>query len=228
MAADASSGQTTEIDYINGYIVSLAERLNIPTPHHEMVREMVKFTSEVTGLLAETGPGRYALRVADRQDHLDRGVLNMSKERRASRGEKIRKSEEKRLEEKASDKREKLRAQRRGKKARRRERESAGGSLDQGIESTRTPDVTSTEAKDESAVGSGAVHEDHRRSTASDLAHLRESVQSSSRTIPQSELNPPHEADAAMVNNENEAEEQDEAIKAIESRIFSRSGRRGF
>lgn len=50
MAMDVKSGRYTEIDYINGYICSLGQRVNIPTPTNRMLIEMVKFKAEVGGL----------------------------------------------------------------------------------------------------------------------------------------------------------------------------------
>jgi hypothetical protein len=57
MAADTKNARLTEIDHINGYLIQLAERQNIPAPHHKMLREMVKFTTEVTGLRKDTSLG---------------------------------------------------------------------------------------------------------------------------------------------------------------------------
>jgi hypothetical protein len=57
MAADTKNARMTEIDHINGYLIQLAERQNIPAPHHRMLREMVKFTTEVTGLRKDTSLG---------------------------------------------------------------------------------------------------------------------------------------------------------------------------
>jgi hypothetical protein len=57
MAADTKNARMTEIDHINGYLIQLAERQNVPAPHHKMLREMVKFTTEVTGLRRDTSLG---------------------------------------------------------------------------------------------------------------------------------------------------------------------------
>lgn len=50
MAGDVKNGRETEIAYINGYLVSLGNRLGVPTPTHRMLSEMVKFKAEVGGL----------------------------------------------------------------------------------------------------------------------------------------------------------------------------------
>jgi 2-dehydropantoate 2-reductase len=42
MLQDIQAGRRTEIDYINGYLVSQGKRLGIPTTHHEAVYNMVK------------------------------------------------------------------------------------------------------------------------------------------------------------------------------------------
>lgn len=50
MAQDVSAGRETEVEYITGYLISLASQLGVPTPAHEMVREMVKAKTELMGL----------------------------------------------------------------------------------------------------------------------------------------------------------------------------------
>ncbi|RSH95262.1 2-dehydropantoate 2-reductase (Ketopantoate reductase) (KPA reductase) (KPR) [Saitozyma podzolica] len=50
MAMDTGRGRETEIDSINGYMISLGVRLGIPTPSHRLVTEMVKFATSVNGL----------------------------------------------------------------------------------------------------------------------------------------------------------------------------------
>lgn len=50
MAMDTGRGRETEIDSINGYMISLGLRLGIPTPSHRLVTEMVKFATSVNGL----------------------------------------------------------------------------------------------------------------------------------------------------------------------------------
>jgi 2-dehydropantoate 2-reductase len=42
MLQDIQTGRRTEIDYINGYLVSQGRRLGLPTTHHEAVYNMVK------------------------------------------------------------------------------------------------------------------------------------------------------------------------------------------
>lgn len=42
MLQDVQAGRRTEIDYINGYLVSQGKRLGLPTTHHEAVYNMVK------------------------------------------------------------------------------------------------------------------------------------------------------------------------------------------
>jgi len=53
MAYDVSQGRTTEISHINGYLIALAKRLGITTPNHQLLADMVKFTSEIN---APNGP----------------------------------------------------------------------------------------------------------------------------------------------------------------------------
>jgi 2-dehydropantoate 2-reductase len=47
MASDVHNGRITEINHINGYLISLAKRLGVSTPNHELIVELVKFTTEV-------------------------------------------------------------------------------------------------------------------------------------------------------------------------------------
>lgn len=47
MLQDLRARKKTEIDAINGAIVELGEKLNIPVPHNRMVRDMVKFLESV-------------------------------------------------------------------------------------------------------------------------------------------------------------------------------------
>jgi 2-dehydropantoate 2-reductase len=42
MLVDVEAGRQTEIDYINGYLVALGQRMNIPTPVNEMLMLMLK------------------------------------------------------------------------------------------------------------------------------------------------------------------------------------------
>jgi len=42
MLVDVQAGRQTEIDYINGYLVGLGQRMNIPTPVNEMLMLMLK------------------------------------------------------------------------------------------------------------------------------------------------------------------------------------------
>ncbi|KAH6855579.1 ketopantoate reductase PanE/ApbA C terminal-domain-containing protein [Chaetomium sp. MPI-CAGE-AT-0009] len=42
MLQDVQAGRRTEIDYINGYLVSQGKRLGLPTTHHEAVYNMIK------------------------------------------------------------------------------------------------------------------------------------------------------------------------------------------
>ncbi|ORY24770.1 ketopantoate reductase PanE/ApbA C terminal-domain-containing protein [Naematelia encephala] len=46
MAADVTKGRETEIANINGYIVELGKRLNVDTPQHLMIIDMVRFASQ--------------------------------------------------------------------------------------------------------------------------------------------------------------------------------------
>ncbi|XKH01156.1 2-dehydropantoate 2-reductase [Marinobacter nauticus] len=46
MRADVRAGRTTEIDYINGYLVALGRTLNITTPVNQMLTERVKQLSD--------------------------------------------------------------------------------------------------------------------------------------------------------------------------------------
>ncbi|KAI9636741.1 ketopantoate reductase PanE/ApbA C terminal-domain-containing protein [Dioszegia hungarica] len=48
MAADIARGKVTEIANINGYLVSLAARLDVPAPTHKMLVDMVKYISAVS------------------------------------------------------------------------------------------------------------------------------------------------------------------------------------
>jgi 2-dehydropantoate 2-reductase len=50
MALDVKNGRMSEIDYINGYLVALGDRLGVPTPVHRALVEMVKFKAQVAGL----------------------------------------------------------------------------------------------------------------------------------------------------------------------------------
>lgn len=57
MAMDVKYGRETEVKYINGFLVSLGERLHVPTPASRMLIEMVKFKAEVGGLNGVVYPG---------------------------------------------------------------------------------------------------------------------------------------------------------------------------
>jgi 2-dehydropantoate 2-reductase len=56
MASDVSNGQVTEIQHINGYLVSLGQRLQIPAKAHEMMVNMVNFTSQLNGMSPHVSP----------------------------------------------------------------------------------------------------------------------------------------------------------------------------
>jgi 2-dehydropantoate 2-reductase len=77
MAADTRNARMTEIDHINGYLIQLADRLNVPAPHHRMLREMVKFTTEVTGLRKDTSLGTRT-RLTRRRMEIDSNVRSTS------------------------------------------------------------------------------------------------------------------------------------------------------
>ena len=49
MAIDVSRGRDTEIDYINGHIVTLGKKYGISTPSHQMVINMVRYTTKIGG-----------------------------------------------------------------------------------------------------------------------------------------------------------------------------------
>ena len=56
MAQDVSRGRPTEINYINGYISNLGERVGVNTPCHDMIIEMVKHTALINGLSRDLNP----------------------------------------------------------------------------------------------------------------------------------------------------------------------------
>ena len=230
MAVDASAGRLTEIDYINGYLVSLADRLNIPTPHHQMVREMVKFTTEATGLQNETG--RKPLRVARKQNSIKQmNVVNVETQKLYLEDKK-REIEEKKLKE---AERERIRAARRTHKAGRKASSTAFGMLKP---SSNVPPVRrrgsgsgliSTDPEDGSIDPSeGEVGPDSDRRSAT-LAHLDELVdRGRTGQAPQAIKGSSAPTPTTPKEDQPETDEQGEAMKAIESRIFSRSGRSGF
>lgn len=230
MAVDASSGRMTEIDYINGYLVSLAERLNIPTPHHEMVTDMVKFTAEVTGLQYETGTrSRQAVRVAKRQHAIKSNLVNQdarTKAHKDTRGDQSEQEQEQEWTEQEKEikrkarrnerKREKVDQYRQDRLEKQKRRRSGPGLKEKSLDST----LTTPESK--SGVDEG---DEQSKSRSATLAHLDQLAKAGPR------LTTPKPADTPESEGKEETEEteeQAEAIKAIESRIFSRSGRRGF
>lgn len=73
MAVDVAEGRITEIDHITGYLISMAARLGIPTPHHQMALQMVKFTAEINGL----------------RDHLPRSERRLVEEKKTDIQHKI-------------------------------------------------------------------------------------------------------------------------------------------
>ena len=224
MAVDASSGRMTEIDYMNGYLVSLAERLNIPTPHHEMVIDMVKFTAEVTGLQYETGTrNRQAVRVAQRQNAIKDKIAKSNQETRNLD------PEETEVEQKKEQDRERRRARRREKKRMRidqHKQASMENRKDYGRgEGSSDPILTTTMTKSGDESSASPVVEDDQQVKAATLAHLEQLVRTGSR---QSTREPADKPEAEDEEASEETEEQAEAIKELESRIFSRSGRRGF
>lgn len=77
MATDVSNGRLTEITHINGYLIALGKRLGVDTPNHQMVYEMVRFTSEINGLSPKM-PVETVKRVAERRAFLRKG-LNMDR-----------------------------------------------------------------------------------------------------------------------------------------------------
>lgn len=105
MAADTKNARMTEIDHINGYLIQLADRLKIPAPQHKMLREMVKFTTEVTGLREETSLGtrtrltRRSMEIDDKvKDAQTRRLLfDTAKEERQARQELIRSRKNRRV-----------------------------------------------------------------------------------------------------------------------------------
>lgn len=204
MAADAASGRMTEIDHINGYLISLADRLGIPAPHHQMVREMVKFTAEVTGLRHETTPQKQLIRIERRQSGIKHKLLD-AQTRRIYLEDRKRELEEKKLNAWASDRQ---RTHRLGSRSKRKEL------------SVKRNDTQDSKSNPRGSHKSD--HSDKAKRTEQEspkLPHPKESASSVQSTTAD---------EPVSSDSEKESEEQDEAVMAIESRIFSRSGRRGF
>lgn len=202
MAVDASKGRMTEIDYINGYLISLGDRLGVPTPHHQMVREMVKFTSEVSGLKAETWASD-AKRVAKRQEQISASAQDhRSAVDAAFTRDRIVHPTNDDGKTEMDLRSERRRAEKRAARAWRKKRRA--------LESAAEAEKTS------GTLWQTGVPGEQRPSTGSADSAVAESRLSS--------LN-----DQAADGQPDE--EQDEAIRAIESRILGglgRAGRRGF
>lgn len=244
MAADASSGRMTEIDHINGYLVSLGERLRVPTPHHQMVCEMVKFTAEVTGLQSETAEQRH------NSNRLARGHANeQSRHTSRERKEVI---DERRLRAQWLEER---RASRRARRQQRKELAAADGKpapapfdpslagfsprvtrqitraqrkKSQLVQEAPTPDVVA--GNNEESAAKAMLAQLDALSSPDTLSDERSTSAARSETASAPTAKKPMREEGKPVDD-TEEQEEDEAIKAIENRIlggFSRSGRRGF
>jgi 2-dehydropantoate 2-reductase len=221
MAADTKNARMTEIDHINGYLIQLADRLKVPAPHHKMLREMVKFTTEVTGLRKETSLGTRT-RVNRRTMEIDNKVKDVqtqrllfdtAREERQARQEVTRSRKERRT----------------GITAKRRQVREAeldsGNVLDPGLVKA-DKNVKRTRQK----FGLKTVDQDM-------LAHLDELAESVRSTGDEPTVEKKHEtakeAEAVEDSTPKETEalsEEEEAIKALETRILggSRFGKRRF
>ena len=73
MASDVSNGRLTEITHINGYLIALGKRLGVETPNHQLVYEMVRYTSEINGL-SPNMPMETVKRVAERRASIRKGL----------------------------------------------------------------------------------------------------------------------------------------------------------
>jgi 2-dehydropantoate 2-reductase len=119
MAVDVGNGKQTEIEHINGYLVSLGSRLGVPTPNHRLVTEMVKFSAGMNGLDANA-PGIY--RKGLRQWHRDLREITdtKTKERTLALEEKKLELEERRIKLLEAERQEGLVARRAEMKAKQR------------------------------------------------------------------------------------------------------------
>jgi len=216
MAADTKNARMTEIDHINGYLIQLAERLNVPAPHHKMLREMVKFTTEVTGLRKETSFGT--------RTRITRRKMEIENQVRDSRSRHLL-VEELKLQKQAQQDTTRERTRRRqGLSAKRRElQDSDEGDIVDAHLLRATKAASRTERKLAPTPVENQVNQDM-------LAHLDNLAKSIRPTdVDQPDRASENEDEAQGEQVEGRQEEQD-AIKALEDRILggSRFGKRRF
>jgi hypothetical protein len=213
MAADAKAARMTEIDHINGYLVQLADRLNIPSPHHKMLREMVKFTTEVTGLRKDTSLGTRT-RITRRSTEIEDQVKDVQTQRLLL--EKM--NSERQLRRDLAKAREELTKAR---SERRKGRSAKRLDLQDSVEHSSDPELVKAN-KDarrtrRNFAQTPRVEDQDKRDMLAHLDELKESVLAPESQESQDKL----QSDEKTV--ELSQEEQD-AIKAIEDRILTGSG----
>lgn len=230
MAADTSAGRLTEIDNINGYLLQLAERVGVPAPHHQMLREMVKFTTEITGLRKETSLGT--------RTRITRRKLELSDKITDTNTRQLLLGEEQFQRQVRNELRESRRESRLGRRAKRRELalETQGDTateqdVDEGVDGIKSRKRNDRARRALSKPNKRAEAEVDPRKKEDMLAHLDTLVRSV--RDPGFEGGQASQAPASHTKegesekqDESASTEEDEAIKALEERILG--GTRGF
>jgi 2-dehydropantoate 2-reductase len=230
MAADTSAGRLTEIDNINGYLLQLAERVGVPAPHHQMLREMVKFTTEITGLRKETSLGT--------RTRITRRKIELSDKITDTNTRQLLLGEERFQRQVRNELRETRRERRLGRQAKRRELASdrwadsaANQDVDEGVDEIKSRKENDRARRALSKPTKRAEAEVDPRKKDDMLAHLDTLVRSvrdpdfAGEQASQAPVSHTKE-DESGKQDESTSTEEDEAIKALEERILG--GTRGF
>jgi 2-dehydropantoate 2-reductase len=234
MAADSSAGRMTEIDHITGYLISLANRVGVPAPHHLMLREMVKFSTEVTGLRNDTSLGT--------RTRLTRRKLDLSGKIMDTHTRQLLLEEHKLNRQLRSENRRSKSATKKGFRSKRRQLGAAGQAEGENQDKMEGRDEDKTRKNDSFA--KRLLSKRNRVEVAAEpeqsndmLAHL-DTLVKSVRSEEKAEHYPPvaseQEKGSGEVGKDSHGEQggekpseaEDEAIRALEDRILG--GSRGF
>lgn len=211
MAADTRNARMTEIDHINGYLIQLADRLNVPAPHHRMLREMVKFTTEVTGLRKDTSTGTRT-RLTRRRSEIDSQVRDTKT--RQMMFEELKLQQEIRRDATMDKTR-----QRQGVAAKRRQSHHSHDGNSPDIELVKGK---KTASRTERNLAPAAVDNQVNQDMLAHLDKLAESIQPVDEDSPDDSATTKQDDDSPKDQVDGSQDEQD-AIKALEDRILGGS-----
>ena len=114
MATDIASGQPAEIGEINGYLVSLASRLGVPSPLNKQVSDMVKFIGALSGNYTSASvPAQYRIPLKGTQNALKSDAEISMQERKIALEERKMDLEERMIRVKEDEALDRVQARRR-------------------------------------------------------------------------------------------------------------------